>query len=140
MDAAFEVNDRKTMKKPNFLSGDKIKLLEDCLFDGNYKWFRQVQERYMFLSNMERLYSLPYLQVTFSVQKNDLALDKAIGQSSSWRLQIQLSLLHQNQQTHHQCIVELTEKEYHVDETPKIASTFLNRFVTVHSEFPCQHF
>lgn len=30
-DATFEGKDRKKMKEPNFLFGDKIELLEDCL-------------------------------------------------------------------------------------------------------------
>lgn len=34
--------DRKKMKKSNFLFGDRIELLEDCFFKGNYKWLRQV--------------------------------------------------------------------------------------------------
>lgn len=61
-DAILERMDRKKMKKPNFLFGDKIELLEDHLFDGNYKWPRQIQGQYIFLQNMERSYPLSYLQ------------------------------------------------------------------------------
>lgn len=41
-DAIFEDKDRKKMKKPHFLFGDKMELPENCLFDGNYKWLRQI--------------------------------------------------------------------------------------------------
>lgn len=41
-DAVFEGKDMKKMRKPNFLFGDKMELLEDYLFDGNYKWLRQI--------------------------------------------------------------------------------------------------
>lgn len=67
--ATFEGNDRKKMKKPHFLFGDKIELSEDFLFDGNYKWLRQVQGQYMFLPNMEHSYLLSYLQAVLVPRK-----------------------------------------------------------------------
>lgn len=59
--AVFEGKDKKKMKNPNFLFGDQRELPEDYLFNGNYKWLRQIQGRYMFLPNLKCSYPLLYL-------------------------------------------------------------------------------
>ena len=61
LDGRFESNYR-LFKKPVFLAGDAIKKNEEVLFDGNYKWLRQIGERHFFLPNMEWMFPLSYMQ------------------------------------------------------------------------------
>jgi len=58
----FESSSHRLFRKPVFLFGDAIEENEEILFDGNYKWLRQIGEHRFFLPNMEWLFSLSYLQ------------------------------------------------------------------------------
>jgi len=52
----FESNDCHLFRKPVFLFGDAIEENEEILFDGNYKWLRQIGEHRFFLPNMEWIF------------------------------------------------------------------------------------
>ena len=52
-DGKFESNDYLLFRKPVFFFGDVIEENEEILFDGNYKWLRQIGEHRFFLPNME---------------------------------------------------------------------------------------
>ena len=60
-DGQFESDSRTLLRKSAFFFGDSIEEDETALYDGNYKWFRQIGDRKFFLSNMERTYPLTYL-------------------------------------------------------------------------------
>ena len=60
--ALFETDSRTPLRKPVFLFGDAIDEDDRILHDRDYKWLRQIGDRRFFLSNMERMYSLSYLQ------------------------------------------------------------------------------
>jgi len=49
------------LRKPDFFFDDSIEEDEAALYDGDYKWLRQLGNRMFFLSNMERIYPLVYL-------------------------------------------------------------------------------
>jgi len=53
---------RCLLRKLVFFFGDAIDENEEVLFDGNYKWLRQIRERRFFLPNMERIFPLLYKQ------------------------------------------------------------------------------
>jgi len=61
-DGLFETDSRTPLRKPAFLFGDDIDEDDRILHDGDYKWLRQIGDRMFFLPNMERMYSLSYLQ------------------------------------------------------------------------------
>ena len=61
LDGRFESNDRCLFMKPVFFFGDGIEEEEEILFDGNYRWFRQIREHRFFHLNMKRI-PLSYLQ------------------------------------------------------------------------------
>ena len=61
-DGQFESDSRTLLRKPVFFFGDSIKEDEAVLYDGNYKWLRQISDRKFFLPNLERTYPLAYLQ------------------------------------------------------------------------------
>ena len=60
----FKSDTRIIMKKPDFFFGDAIIEDDRVLYDGDYKWLRQIEDRRFFLPNMERMYPLAYLQHT----------------------------------------------------------------------------
>jgi len=58
----FESDIHIALKNPNFFFGDAIAEGDKILYDRDYKWLRQIGDRRLFLSNMERMYPLAYLQ------------------------------------------------------------------------------
>jgi len=44
-DGQFELDSRTLLRKPTFFFGDSIEEDETDLYDGNYKWLRQIGDR-----------------------------------------------------------------------------------------------
>ena len=63
-DAAFITDARVPLEKPAFFFGDHIGDGGYSMYDGTYKWLRQIGGRRFFLPDMERMYPLSYLQHT----------------------------------------------------------------------------
>ena len=61
-DGLFESDSRTPLRKPTFFFGDTIGEDDRILYDGEYKWLRQIGDKRFFLPNMERMYPLSYLQ------------------------------------------------------------------------------
>ena len=61
-DGRFESDSRVALKKPDFFFDDVIAEDDRILYDGECKWLCQIEDRKFFLSNMERMYPLAYLQ------------------------------------------------------------------------------
>ena len=61
-DGRFESDSRTLLMKPDFFFNDSIEKNEAALYDGDYKWLCQIGNRRFFLSNIERMYPLAYLQ------------------------------------------------------------------------------
>ena len=61
-DGLFESDSHALLRKPDFFFSDAITKEDRILCDGDYKWLRQIGDRRFFLSNMERMYLLSYLQ------------------------------------------------------------------------------
>ena len=61
-DATFTTDARVPLEKPAFFFGDYISEGGYSLYDVDYKWLRQIEDRRFFLPNMERMYPLSYLQ------------------------------------------------------------------------------
>ena len=57
-DGQFESDSRTLLRKPAFFFGDPVEEDETALYDGNYKWLRQIGDRKFFFPNMDRTYSL----------------------------------------------------------------------------------
>jgi len=73
-DGLLESDSRVLLRKPDFFFGDSIEEDEVVLYDGDYKWLRQISNRRFFLPNMERMYPLAYLQHMFVRQTMDWEL------------------------------------------------------------------
>ena len=55
-DGLFESDSRTPLRKPAFFFGDANEEDDRILYDGDYKWLRQIGDRRFFLPNMERMY------------------------------------------------------------------------------------
>ena len=73
------IGPRALLRKPDFFFGDSIEEDEAALYDGDYKWLRQIGNRRFFLPNMERMYPLAYLQYMSACQTMDRELAKSIS-------------------------------------------------------------
>lgn len=139
-DATFGREEGRKMRKPSFLFGDKMKLPEDCLFNGNYKWLRLIGGEHILFPNMERSHPLSYLQASSIPTKMDWQLTKpqdgvllrSFGVTSAFSTNTGKHIIG--------LLLGSLKKEQPVRETYITASTFLNCFVIVHGEFPYQDF
>ena len=122
-----------------FLFGEVIGENEEVLFDGSYKWLRQIGERHFFLPNMERMF-LSYLQSMSLPQYMDWDLVRAQSGVAIARI----SNLATFSVSHSREILELLagsmKKKFPTGETPKQAVTFISRFMKVKVEFPLSNF
>ena len=123
-----------------FLFGDTINEDEEILFDGNYKWLRQIREYYFFLSNMERIFPLSYLQSISLPWYMDWDLVRAqsgitIGTISN---RVAFPVGHSRE------VLTLfpgsLKQKFPTSETPKQVATFISRFMEVKGEFPQSNF
>ena len=51
------------VEKPDFLFGDSINEDAEAMLDGSYKWLYRLRERHFFLPDMERMFSLSFIQL-----------------------------------------------------------------------------
>lgn len=58
---SFEAVNRETMEKPAFLFRDIVLVLDEAYFKEESKWLHQIRDLHIFLSDIERCYSLVYL-------------------------------------------------------------------------------
>jgi len=96
----------------------------------------QIRDRRFFLSNMERMYPLAYLQHTSVRRIMEWDLSESI-------LGVSLGKLGANEAcpaSHGKDIFglypELVRAEYPTGETPQLATTFINQFLKVRGDFP----
>ena len=52
-DGRFELDSRTLLRKPGCFFDDSINEEEEIMYDGNYKWLRQIGNQRFFLPNME---------------------------------------------------------------------------------------
>ena len=82
----FEFDTRVILKKLDFFFGDAIAEDNRILYDGDYKWLCQIGDRRFFLSNMERMYPLAYLQHMSVRRAMEWELFKSISRVSLGKL------------------------------------------------------
>ena len=81
----FKSDSRVELKKLDFFC-DAIAEDERTLYDGDYKWLRQIRERKFFLPNMERMYPLAYLQHMSVRRTMEWDLSKSLSSVSLGKL------------------------------------------------------
>jgi len=59
-DAVFKTDDGVKLEKPAFFFGDRIKDGGHRVYEGTYKWLRQIKGGRLFLPDMERMFPLSY--------------------------------------------------------------------------------
>jgi len=82
----FESDIRIALKKPDFFFGDAITEDDKVLYDGGYKWLRNIEDKRFFLPNIERMYPLAYLQNTLVRRIMEWNLSKSISSVSLSKL------------------------------------------------------
>jgi len=102
------------------------------LYDGDYKWLRQIGDRRFFLPNMERMYPLVYMQHTSVHCAMEWDLSKSISNVS-------LGGNEAYPAGHGRDVFGLhpgfVRAEYPIGETPQLAATFINQFLKVRGDF-----
>jgi len=62
-DGLIESDSRTLLRKPGFVFGDAIEEDDRILYDGDYKWLRQIGDRRFFLPNIERCILYPIFSI-----------------------------------------------------------------------------
>ena len=138
-DAKFETAEREVLKKPSFLFGDSVKMDPKRVSEGNYKWLRTVNNRRLFLPNLERMWPFSYYQCAL------------IPRSMNWDLvqdQGGVATGHITHRGTHPAGFNnfialkpgLFQKEHPVGEPAKLAEVFVRTFISVKGEFPARDF
>jgi len=137
-DVAFTTDSRVLMKKPAFFFGDRISEGGYSLYDGDYKWLRQIGGRRFFLPNMERMYPLSYLQHMSVPRKMTWEISRPVPEVTLGNLGSK-KVYHAGHETDVLGLFPgLLRTDYPVGETPKLGTTFLNAFMEVGGDFPVE--
>ena len=119
------------LKKPNFYFGDAITEEDRVLYDGDYKWLRQIGDRRFFLPNMERMYPLAYLQNTSVHRAMEWDLSQSISGISLGKLGVKEAYPADHVKDVFGLYPGLVRAEYPKGETPQLATTLINQFLKV---------
>ena len=124
----LDYDTRIILKKPDFFFGDAITEDDRVLYDGDYKWLYQIEDRRFFLLNMEGMYHLAYLQHTSVRRAMEWDLSKSISGVSLGKLGANEAFpVGQGRDVFwlHRGLVRV---EYPTGETPQLAAIFINQF------------
>ena len=122
------------LRKPNFLFGDSVNEDAEVMYDGSYKWLRQLGERHFFLPDMERMFSLSSIQ------------SMSFHRSMKWKLTKEQSEVSLGQISHHAALgrarqecswvaIGVIEGRLSDRETPHQATSFINQFMVIKGDF-----
>ena len=100
------------------------------------KWLRQIGDRRFFLPNMERMYSLSYLQHMLVHRAMEWDLSRFISGVSLDRLGVKEAYSAGHRKDVFSLFFGLVRAEYPKGETPQLATTFINQFLKVRGDFP----
>jgi len=132
----FESDTRIALKKPDLFFGDAIAEDIRVLYDGDYKWLRQIGGMRFFLPTMKRMYPLVYLQHMSVYRAMEWDLSKSISGMSlgTWGVNEAYAVSHGRDVfgLH----PGLVRAKCLIGETPQLAATFINQFLKVRGDFP----
>jgi len=124
------------LKKSDFFLGDAITEDDHVLYDGDYKWLRQIGDRRFFLPNMERIYPLAYLQHTSVRHAMEWDLSKSASGVSLGKLGANEVYPAGHGKDVFGLYPGLVRAKYPTGEIPQLATTFINQFLKVEDDFP----
>jgi len=134
-DGLFESDSRALLRKPDFFFGDPITEEDKILCDEDYKWLRQIGNRRFFLPNMERIYPLSFVQHMSVHCAMEWDLFKFISGVSLSKLGAKEAHSAGHEKNVFGLFFGLVRAEYPKEETPKLATTFINQFLKVRGDF-----
>jgi len=138
-DAAFTTDARIPLEKPAFFFGDHVGDGGYSMYDGDYKWLRQIGDRRFFLPDMERMYPLSYLQHMSVPRKMKWDVSRYVPEITLGDLGAKKVYRHDS---HDRAVLGLfpgsLKTELPVGEIPKLGTTFLNAFMKAEGDFPVE--
>jgi len=138
-DAAFTTDARVKLEKPAFLFGDRIGDGGYSMYDGNYRWLRQIGDGRFFLPVMERMFPLSYLQHMSVPRKMEWDVSRYVPEITLGDLGSQRVYRHDG---HDRAVLGLfpgsRKSEVPVGEIPKLGTTFLNAFMEAEGDYPVE--
>ena len=132
----FESDTHIVLNKPDFFFDDAITKEDRVLYNGDYKWLRQIGDRRFVLPNMERMYPLAYLQHTSIHRAMEWDLSKSTSGVSLGKLGVKEEYHAGHEKDIFSLYPGLVMAEYPTGETPQLATTFINQFLKVRGDFP----
>jgi len=132
----FESDSRALLRKPGFFFGNAITEEDRILYDGDYKWLRQIGDWRFFLPNFEWMYPLSYLQHMSVLHGMEWDLSRFVSDVSLGKLGVKEAYLVGHGKDVFGLFSGLVKTEYPKGETPQLASTFINHFLKVRGNFP----
>ena len=118
-DGRFECDSRVALKKPDFFFGNAITKDDRILYDGDYKWLRQIREKKFFLPNMKRIYPMTYLQHKSVRHILEWDLSKSLSGVSLGKLGMNKAYPASHEKDVLGLQTELVRAEYPTGETPR---------------------
>jgi len=134
-DGHLESDSRAVLRKPDFF-GDSIEEDEVALYDGDYKWLRQIGSRRFYLPNMERMYLLAYLQHMSVCRTIDWELVRPFSGVILGKIGAHEAYTFGHGRDVLGLQPDLVRAEYRTGKTPQLAATFINQFLKVRGDFP----
>ena len=125
------------LRKPDFF-GDSIEEDEVALYDGDYKWLRQIGSRRFYLPNMERMYLLAYLQHMSVCRTIDWELVRPFSGVILGKIGAHEAYTFGNGRNVLGLQTGLVKAEYLMGETLLLTATFIKQFLDVGSDFPSE--
>ena len=132
----FESTNLHLLRKSIFLFGDAIEENEEVLFDGNYKWLRQIGENLFFLPNMERMFPLSYLQSVSLLRYMYQDIVRVQSGIAIRRVSNRAAFPTGHNRENLALFSRSIKQEFPTGETPMQATTFISRFMEVNGKFP----
>jgi len=120
----FESDSRTLLRNPDFFFGDSIKEDGAALYDGDYKWLRQIGNRRFFLPNMEQMYPMAYLQHKSVCRIMDWELIKPISAVFLGKIGARETFTVGHRKDVLGLQPDLVRAEYPTGETSQLAATF----------------
>jgi len=128
-DGLFESDSRTPLRKPAFFFGDAIEEDDKILYDGDYKWLRQIGDMRFFLPNMERMYPLSYLQHMSVHRTMEWDLSRFVSGVSLDRLGAKEAYPTGHEKDVFSLFFRLVRPEYPKGETSQLAATFIVQLI-----------
>ena len=135
-DGRLESEARSLLKKPDFLFGDSIDEDVEVMLNGSYKCLLQLGECRFFLPDMERMFSLSFIQPLSLHQLIEWDLTEEHSHASLRQICEHTAILVEHDKNVVGLLPGSLEVKYPTCVTPYQASMFISQIMDVKGDFP----